>query len=109
MALLILRTFLSDAHARGLEATGLLNREVTDPLLEERLVRIRAQITCSLALRAMLTDMGFQDMPRTIDLRPIVAIADRHGILNRRHVSILLQLNTEANEAKHVVDFVSRL
>ena len=109
MALLILRTFLSDAHARGLEATGLLNREVTDPLLEERLVRIRAQITCSLALRAVLTDMGFQDMPRTIDLRPIVATCVLNGILNRRHASILLQINKEANEAKHVVDFVSRL
>ena len=109
MALLILRTFLSDAHARGLEATGLLDREVTDPLLEERLVRIRAQITCALALRAMLTDLGFRDMPRTIDLRDMVATCVLNGILNRRHASILLQINKEANEAKHVVDFVSRL
>ena len=109
MALLILRTFLSDAHARGLVATGLLNREVTDPLLEERLVRIRAQLTSALALRAILTDLGFRDLPRTIDLRPIVAVAKGYGILNRRHVAILLQINKEANEAKHLVDFVSRL
>ena len=109
MALLILRTFLSDAHARGLVATGLLDREVTDRLLEERLVRIRAQITCALVLRAMLAELGFRDVPGTIDLRPIVAVAERHGILNRRHVAILLQINTEANESKHLLDFVSRL
>ena len=109
MALLILRTFLSDAHARGLVGTGLLNREVTDPLLEERLVRIRAQITCALALRAVLTDLGFRDVPGTIDLRPIVVVAEGYGILNRRHVAILLQINREANEAKHIVNFVSRL
>ena len=109
MALLILRSFLGDAHARGLVATGLMDREVTDRLLEERFVRIRAQITCALVLRAVLAELGFRDVPGTIDLRPIVAVAERHGILNRRHVAILLQINTEANESKHLLDFVSRL
>ena len=109
MAMLILRAFRSRAHARALEATGLLDREATDPLLEERLVRMRAQIICALALRAVLTEMGFQDMPRHIDLRPMVATAALHDIPNAREVSILLQINKEANEAKHAVDFVSRL
>ncbi len=63
MDLLPLRTLLSDAHVRGLEGTGLLDREVTDPLLEERMHRIRAQLTAALALRSLLVDLGVEDLP----------------------------------------------
>ena len=108
MAMMRLRTFIGLAHARALEATGLLDREVIDPLLEERLIRIRAQITAALALRTLLTEMGFI-VPPSIDLRPMVATACDHHIINRREASILLQLNMEANEAKHELEFQSRL
>ena len=43
MAMLMLRTFLSTSHGRALEKTGLLDREVEDPLFEERMVRIRPE------------------------------------------------------------------
>ena len=59
MAKMMLRTFLSRAHARALQSTGLVDLEVSDSLLEERLIRIRAQVTAALALRVMLTEMGF--------------------------------------------------
>ena len=108
MAMVRLRTFLGRAHKRALEATGLLDREVTDPLLEERLIRIRAQITAALALRSVLTEMGFE-VPGSVDLRPMVAIARYQGIINKRESAVLLDLNRGANEAKHELEFQSRL
>ena len=108
MAMMRLRTFLADAHARALAATGLLDREVADPLLEERLIRIRAQITASLAIREMLTEMEI-DLPATLDLRAMIHICHLIGIFGRREARILLQINREANEAKHELFFRPRL
>ena len=108
MAMMLLRTFLGRAHASALEATGLLDREVTDPLLEERLIRIRAQITAALALRSVLAEMGFP-VPGTIDLCPLVEVARVNSILNRRQAAVLLRINADANEAKHELEFWSRL
>ena len=105
---MLLCTFLGRAHARALEATGLLDREVTDPLLEERLIRIRAQITAALALRSVLAEMGFP-VPGTIDLCPLVEVARVNSILNRREAAVLLRINADANEAKHELEFRSRL
>ena len=105
---MILRTFLGRAHARALQNTGLLDLEVADPLLEERLVRIRAQITAALAIRLVLTEMGFT-VPDSIDLRPLVDIGQQHGIFGAREAGVLLQINREANEAKHELVFASRL
>ena len=86
MAMMRLRTFLADAHARALAATGILDREVADPLLEERLIRIRAQITASLAIREMLTEMEI-DLPATLDLRTMIHICHLIGIFGRREAS----------------------
>ena len=108
MAMMLLRTFLGRAHARALEATGLLDREVTDPLREERLIRIRAQITAALALRSVLAEMGFP-VPGSIDLCPLVEVARVNSILNRREAAVLLRINADANEAKHELEFRSRL
>ena len=103
-----LRTFVSEAHARALAATGLLDKEVVDPLLEERLVRIQAQIYASLGLHALLTEMGFE-IGASIDLSPLVRFAEAHQILGRREVAVLLTINREANEAKHELVFRSRM
>ena len=108
MAMMILRTFLSHAHARALRSTGILDLEVSDFLLEERLTRIRAQITAALAIRQVLTDMGFE-VPDTIDLLPLVVICKAQGIFGAREAKVLMQLNKEANEAKHQLVFASRL
>ena len=105
---MILRTFLSLAHARALRNTGLLDLEVADPLLEERFVRIRAQITAALALRKLLTEIGFP-VPDSIDLRPLVEIGWQEEILGKREAAVLLHVNREANEAKHELVFPSRL
>jgi hypothetical protein len=100
---------LSAAHARGLAAQGrLLHMEVEDPLMEERVLRIRAQVTFSLVLRELLTDMGF-DLPNTLDLLPLAVIAQREGVLNRREFGIILSINRMANDAKHLLVFQSRL
>ena len=45
-----LRLLVSDAHAWALAATGLLDRDVEDLLFEERMHRIRTQLTAALAL-----------------------------------------------------------
>ena len=108
MTMLLLRFFLSEAHARGFRCTGLVDRRVEDPLLEERLIRIRAQLTAALALHSMLTDMGFV-VEATIDLHPLVQFAQGRDIIGRREASILMQINKEANEAKHLLVFLSRL
>ena len=104
-----LRTFLSDAHALGLRGVReLVDLPVEDPLLDERLTRIRAQVIASLALRKMLGDMGF-DLPPGLDLRPLVDVASANRILNRREAGILYHLNELANEAKHELVFRPRL
>ena len=108
MAMVSLRTFASEAHARALVSSGLLDREVADPRMEERFVRIRAQIIASLSLHEQLTEMGFE-IDASIDLYPLVRFAQSHGALNHRQVGVLLDINMEANQAKHELIFPSRL
>ena len=108
MAMLCLRTFVSEAHARALQSSGLLDREVADPLMEERLTRVRAQIIAALALHEQLTEMGYE-IDASIDLYPLVRFAQDHGILNQRQVGVLLKINSDANQAKHELIYVSRL
>ena len=88
--------------------TGLLDREVADPLMEERLTRVRAQIIAALALHEQLTEMGYE-IDASIDLYPLVRFAQDHGILNQRQVGVLLKINSDANQAKHELIYVSRL
>ena len=107
MALMKLRTFLSSRHEHALEHTGLLDEVVRDPLLEDRMVRIRAQITAALALHAKLEEMGFQ-VAMTIDLAPLVEVASEQEILSRKEAKVLMRINMEANEAKHALVFVPR-
>ena len=107
MAMVSLRTFVSEAHARVL-VPALLDREVVDPLMEERLTRIRAQIIASLALHEQLTEMGFE-IDASIDLYSLVRFAQKRSILHLRQVGVLLQINMEANQAKHELHFASRL
>ena len=104
-----LRTFLSDAHVRALSGKSLvLDTPVEDVLLEERMLRIRAQIVCALVLRAILGDMGF-DMPDELDLLPLIRVAQDQEVLNRREAGVLEVVNTLANQAKHLLHFRSRL
>ena len=107
MAMMKLRTFLSSRHEHALEHTGLLDDVVQDPLLEERMVRIRAQITAAIALHAKLAEMGFQ-VAMTIDLAPLVKVAEEQEIVSRREAKVLMQINMEANEAKHELVFLPR-
>ena len=109
--MLKLRTFLSSRHAQVLEPTGLLDEVVRDPFLEERMVRIRAQITAAIALHGKLEEMGFQVAQHghmTIDLAPLVALAEEQGVLTRKEAKVLMRINMEANEAKHALVFVPR-
>ena len=76
--------------------------------MEERLVRIRAQIVAGIALNEMLTEMGF-DVSRSIDLHFLVGVAVAHDILNKRQAGVLREINLLANEAKHELAFISRL
>ena len=108
-AWLRLRLLVSDAHARGLAETGLLDRDVEDPLFEERMHRIRTQLTAALALRQILLELEIKNVPATLDLAPLVTLAMQYGILGRRETGILMQLNNDANEANHDLFFGSRL
>ena len=108
MAVLRLALLVSRAHQRALHACGILERSVQDFLFEERLLRIQAQLTAAIAIREILTEMGFE-VPNTIDLAPLVEIAGTECIFNRRECDVLLQINREANEAKHDMVFRSRI
>ena len=108
MAMLVLRTFLSDAMVRALEHTGLLDREVSDPLLEERLNRIRRQLIAALVIHGVLQELQI-DAPNTIDLLPLVEICKHFGIIGIKGARVLMDINGEANEAKHELHFISKL
>ena len=95
-------------HAPALATTWFLDHEVRDPLLEERLRCIRAQLTAAPALHAKLAEMGFA-VAKAIDLRIMVAICQDKDILNRREAGVLMQINRETNEAKHALVVHSRV
>ena len=74
--------------------------------------RLRTQVTAALALRSLLQELEIVEqagLDNRLDLAPLVYRARTAGILNRREAGILLQINLEANEAKHALFFVSRL
>ena len=108
-----LRVFLSAAHQRGLAGLSvLMDTEVEDPLLEERLHRIRAQVMAAVALRSLLVRMGFGEVSHLgnrLDLTHYIALAEFHGVINRREAGIFRAVNQMANEAKHELVFRARL
>ena len=106
MSLPPLSYLLSPAHARALAATGIPQKEVSDPLFEERIQRICAQLAAAIALRALLDEVGIR-APDTIDLHPLINLAS--VFLSKKEAGVLHQINQKANEAKHRVEFVSRM
>ena len=103
-----LRVFLSIPHQRGLEQSGLLDREVQDPLLEERLQRLRTQVTAALVLHGVLTEMGCP-ASHMVDLLPLIEHALMLGILSEKEAGIFKTINRYANEAKHLLVFRARI
>ena len=103
-----LRAFVSDAHQRGLGKCWLLDFEVEDPYLEERLMLIRRQVIAALGLHTALSRLGCV-LPDTIDLLPLVDKALGMEMLSPKHAGILRVLNQQANAAKHVLAFRSQL
>ena len=103
-----LRVFLSRPRQHGLASSGLLDREVIDPLLEERLQLIRRQVFAALALHSLLSEMGCA-VPDTIDLMPLISMAKGLGALSHKAAGILRVLNADANNAKHRLMFRSQL
>ena len=67
-------------------------KQHTDPLLEERLSRIRSQVIAALALREVLGDMGFP-LPHEFGLLPLIRLAKDHGIQSYREANILIDIN----------------
>ena len=106
-----LRNVLSVGYVNGLgRVRVLVDTEVADPLLEERLLHIRAQVMCALVLRSVLAELGVEDAHENrLDLAYHVDMGFYHGILGRREVGILMLLNARANAAKHELVFNSCL
>jgi hypothetical protein len=106
-----LRNFLSVEHANGVgRVRVLVDTNVADPLLEERLHHIRAQVMSALVLRSVLADLGLADENENrLDLAYYVDRGAHHGILGRREVGIFMVLNARANVAKHELAFRSCL
>ena len=106
-----LRTFLSRRHVVALERTGLLDRPVMDPLLEERFQHIRLQILSALVLRQALVEVGCEEVAQwnSIDLLPMIARAAAIGVLDDKGAKIFRTLNQRGNIAKHELVFQSLL
>ena len=114
MAMMILRTFLGLRHAHALEKCmgfgedpGLLDVEVQDPFLDERMVRIRAQLTAALALQRKLEEMGFP-VENEMELASLVNLSQEQELMTRKEAKVLMQINAEGNEAKHRLVFLPR-
>ena len=101
--------YLSDAHVRGLAATGLLDREINGHDLMERSQLFAKQLMASFALRQMIGDDLGYDLPPELDLLPLINLAETYHFLGRRHCMILRDINKQANLAKHMVVFRSNL
>ena len=108
MERLLLRTFLPDAMARKLQHTGLPNREIADPLLEERLNRIRLQLCTALVIHGVLEELQI-GAPKTMDLLPLIDFCLHKQIFGRTEAKLLSDINADANEAKHQRHFISKL
>ena len=86
---------------------GLLDQEVEDPFLDERMVRIRAQLTAALALQKKLESMGYP-VDQEMELSSLVNLSQQQELMTRKEAKILMQINKEANEAKHRLVFLPR-
>ena len=70
--------------------------------------RIITQITAALALRELLFELGVATTDK-LDLLPLIDLAISHEIITLKEGQILYQINYEANDAKHLLRFSSRL
>ena len=106
-----LRMFLSRWQERLFKRGGahVIDRQVTDPLLDERMQRIQAQLTAAFALHEILEEVG-DPVPRDLfDLSILVLRARRSGVIEWDQVRVFTEINRLANEAKHRLSFMSRL
>ena len=108
-----MRLFLSERHQRKLHKSWILDRRVDDPLFEERLEHIRAQLCAALALRSALIEIKIPDVnwreDDSVDLKPLIAAAVRASLIDENGAGILNELNRRANLAKHLINFRSFL
>ena len=86
----------------------LLDTSVRDPLFQERIQRIHAQVTVALVLAEVLREMGFE-VNDCLDLKGLIELAWSSSVLSRRETIVLTDINGLANEAKHQLVFESRV
>ena len=107
-----LRVFLSDRQQRAFPPLGMIDRWVNDPQVAERMHFFQAQVTAAYGLRSALGDIGVQVPLRdrnSLDLVPLAQHARHHRLISRAEYHILVDINNQANAAKHQVRFPSRL
>ena len=59
-------------------------------------------------MHQILSEVGFE-CPAITDLRPLAELAYSNGIISRRAMYVLLDINKDANDAKHQLEFRSRM
>ena len=107
-----LRAFLSNRHQRAFTPWGIIDRVVDDPQVGERMHYFMAQVTAAYGLRSALEDIGVEVRLRdrnSLDLCPLAQLARHHQLITRVEYRILMEINDQANTAKHQVRFPSRL
>ena len=108
-----LRALVSEARQRAFSyGHGVADIIVEDPLLQERMHQILAQIVLEQALYIILLN---SDYPQPIELSAhfdipwMIRRAKEQGLISKREARELHAINREANQAKHELGFRPRL
>ena len=102
-AMMTARMFVREGHEKVLP-DWLLDAVVEDQFLDVRMMRFRAQITLAHAIRQQLIEMGYPAAKELVNLRPLVQLCQKEGILQHKQANVLMRINFEGNEAKHQPD-----
>ena len=105
----VLRTLLIQLGLRVRAMGSIADDVVEDSLMEERVLRFQAQIVAGLALTERLRARGVAPHDNPADLRGLVELVCLHRLISAAGRDRLLSLNRHANEAKHQLDFISRM
>ena len=105
----VLRDILIVLGLRTRPLGRMADRQIDDPLMEERVLRFQAQIVAAHTLIAILRENGISHRYNTTDLLDLVELAFHHRLIGGTARRCLLDINSAANEAKHRLDFRSRM
>ena len=105
----VLREILILLGLRVRRIGPIADRRVEDPLMDERVLRFQAQVVAALALTEVLREHGIHMPHNRVDLASLIDCAYGHCLTTAEEHQRLRDVNHAANEAKHQLEFRSRM